>query len=199
MSLEHAILGFLNYGSSTGYDLKKSFDCSVRHFWPADQSQIYRTLARLADRGWAEMEVVHQDDAPDRKVYAITHAGRQELHRWMTAGHPPAEVRSAELIRVFFAGQLNREEALELFRQGAVRVREQLEGYRQIHSEDKKTDHGGCEWPGADRDAFFWHLTLENGIISTEALLRWIESVIKRLEREDYACFDDPPVNSQKE
>jgi len=40
MSLQHAILGFLNYKSLTGYDLKKIFDTSVRHFWAADQSQI---------------------------------------------------------------------------------------------------------------------------------------------------------------
>ena len=47
MSLEYAILGFLNYLPLSGYDLKKMFDTSVQHFWPADQSQIYRTLARL--------------------------------------------------------------------------------------------------------------------------------------------------------
>ena len=44
MSLDHAILGFLNYRRYSGYDLKKIFDKSVRHFWPADQSQIYLTL-----------------------------------------------------------------------------------------------------------------------------------------------------------
>jgi PadR family transcriptional regulator AphA len=74
MSLEHAILGFLNYGPSSGYDLKKVFDVSVQHFWPADQSQIYRTLSRLEDEGWAEMELVEQEDRPDRKVYHITEA-----------------------------------------------------------------------------------------------------------------------------
>ena len=47
MSLRHAILGFLSFQPFTGYDLKKAFDRSVRHFWPATQSQIYRTLAEL--------------------------------------------------------------------------------------------------------------------------------------------------------
>jgi len=58
MSLEFAILGFLNYQPYTGYDLKKIFDTSIRHFWPADQSQIYRTLARLTEQGLAEMEKI---------------------------------------------------------------------------------------------------------------------------------------------
>ena len=55
MSLDFAILGFLSYSPFTGYDLKKFFDQSVRHFWTADQSQIYRILARLGDEGKVEM------------------------------------------------------------------------------------------------------------------------------------------------
>ena len=58
MSLEYAILGFLNYSPMSGYDLKKLFDNSVRHFWPADQSQIYRTLGKLAEQGYVEREIV---------------------------------------------------------------------------------------------------------------------------------------------
>jgi len=75
MSLEFAILGFLHYHPYSGYDLKKAFDASVRHFWPADQSQIYRTLGRLTEQGLAEMEVIEQTERPDRKVYHITQAG----------------------------------------------------------------------------------------------------------------------------
>ena len=72
MSLKHAILGFLQYGPSTGYELKKVFDNSVQHFWPADQSQIYRTLVWLEEQGWVSMELIPQDDHPDRKVYSIS-------------------------------------------------------------------------------------------------------------------------------
>ena len=39
MSLEYAILGFLNYRPLSGYDLKKVFDNSVRHFWPIHSSK----------------------------------------------------------------------------------------------------------------------------------------------------------------
>mgnify|MGYP003565227123 CR=1 FL=1 len=61
MSLKYAILGILNAFPMTGYDLKhQAFDATVRHFWPADQSQIYRTLNRLTERGGAEMEKIEQ-------------------------------------------------------------------------------------------------------------------------------------------
>jgi PadR family transcriptional regulator, regulatory protein AphA len=47
MSLKYAILGFLSLAPLSGYDLKKSFDRSLGHLWPADQSQIYRTLSQM--------------------------------------------------------------------------------------------------------------------------------------------------------
>ena len=50
MSLDHAILGFLALEPMSGYDLKRVFDQSVQHFWPATQSQIYRSLGKMADQ-----------------------------------------------------------------------------------------------------------------------------------------------------
>jgi DNA-binding PadR family transcriptional regulator len=178
MSLDNAILGFLNYHPYTGYDLKKIFDSSVQHFWPADQSQIYRTLNRLTDKGFAEMEKVVQEDRPDRKVYHITEAGRAELMQWL-AGPPPLDSpRSAPLIQVFFSGQLSDEEVLEKFEGFAALMRSILAQY------DEVPDHLGPfqEEITSEREHFFWLLTLENGIRSMRANLEWAESIIERIK-----------------
>src|SRR5512142_1872214 len=132
MSLEFAILGFLNYQPYTGYDLKKIFDTSVRHFWPADQSQIYRTLARLTEQGFVEVEKVPQEDRPDRKVYHITDDGRAELLKWLAGTVPHDEPRSAALMQVFFSGQLSDKEILAKFEGFAAMMREILARYEQI-------------------------------------------------------------------
>ncbi len=182
MSLEYAILGFLNYGPLSGYDLKKMFDVSVRHFWSADQSQIYRTLSRLAEREWAEIEVIEQEDRPNRKVYHITPAGREELRRWLTTPVPLPEPRNAPLIQVFFAGQLGDEEILEIFRRGASQLRGMLERYEQVPEESRVY----VEELGSRREAFFWLLTLECGIKMGQAQLDWLESVIRRIENKEH-------------
>ena len=114
MSLDHAILGFLNYKPMSGYDLKSVFDLSVKHFWPAEQSQIYRTLSRLSEQGFTNIEVVRQEDRPDRKVYHITDFGREELHKWLISDLPCCGERIASLIQIFFAGGLSDEEILGL-------------------------------------------------------------------------------------
>jgi DNA-binding PadR family transcriptional regulator len=178
MSLEHAILGFLNYSPETGYDLKKEFDLSVRHFWPADQSQIYRTLSRLADKGWVSMTVVKQADRPDRKVYSITEEGKTELHRWLGSSLPVSEHRNAELIQVFFAGQLSDAQILEIFESEAKKVLAVLDGYSRIPNQ---TQHY-VEKVGSPREAYFWYLTLECGLQLFQAQLAWLESVIQRIK-----------------
>ena len=51
MGLQHGILGFLNYGPCSGYELAKAFHSSVQFFWPAQTSQIYLTLGKLEHAG----------------------------------------------------------------------------------------------------------------------------------------------------
>ena len=179
MSLEHAMLGFLRYTPLTGYDLKKAFDVSVRHFWPADQSQIYRTLARMAERGWVEMEIIPQEDRPNRKVYHITEAGQGELRRWLAAPLPPDDHRLPWLVQVFFSGQLDDEEILALFEQEAEQLRASLARYAQVPQESAAY----VEQIGSPRETFFWMLTLEYGVTVNRAALEWIEEVIRRLRR----------------
>jgi PadR family transcriptional regulator, regulatory protein AphA len=178
MSLDFAILGFLNYHPYSGYDLKKIFDSSVRHFWPADQSQIYRTLSRLAEQGYAEVEKIAQDDRPDRKLYHITRAGQRELLGWLSGPPPVGEARSAPLIQVFFAGQLSDEEVLAKFEGFAALMRAILDQYEQVPANigpyQKEID--------SPREHFFWMLTLENGIRNMHANLEWAESVIERIK-----------------
>jgi PadR family transcriptional regulator, regulatory protein AphA len=181
MSLDYALLGFLNYHPYTGYDLKKIFDTSVRHFWPADQSQIYRTLARLTEQGLAEMEKVPQEDRPDRKVYHITNAGRAELLKFLAGPPPMGEPRSAPLIQIFFAGQLSDEEILAKFEGFAAMMRAILSQYDQVPG----TLGPFQEEITSPREHFFWLLTLENGIRNMRANLEWAESVIERIKNKE--------------
>lgn len=178
MSLEFAILGFLNYHPYTGYDLKKIFDSSVRHFWPADQSQIYRTLGRLTELGYVNMEKVVQDDRPDRKVYHISDAGRSELLRWLSGPPPMDEPRSAPLIQVFFAGQLSDEEILAKFEGFVEMMRSVLSTYNLVPEQLGPYQ----EEIASPREHFFWMLTLENGMRNMQAQLEWAESIIERIK-----------------
>jgi PadR family transcriptional regulator, regulatory protein AphA len=179
MSLPHAILGFLNYRPYSGYDLKKIFDTSVRHFWPADQSQIYRTLSQMSDKGWVEIEVIHQETRPDRKEYRITQTGRDELRRWLVTPLQQEENRNADMIQVFFAAQLSDEEILGLFERTAELIRAGLEQYARI----PRDINVYREYTTSPREFFFWMLTLDVGIHNLQSNLQFIENLIARVRR----------------
>jgi len=178
MSLEYAILGFLNYKPLSGYDLKKIFDTSVQHFWSADQSQIYRTLTRLTEQGRAEMAIVEQSDRPDRKVYHITEAGREALHQWLLTPASPHVPRNAALIQVFFAGQLSDDEIVAMFERAAEHIRVVMARYKQIPQQVAEYQ----DYIESPREFYCWMLTLEAGFKSAQATLDWLEDVIRRVK-----------------
>ena len=178
MSLKHATLGFLNYQPYSGYSLKKIFDTSVQHFWPADQSQIYRTLAQLEKEGWAEMEIMVQEDRPNRKVYSITESGRQELNRWLVTPITQRDHRSAAMIQVFFAGQLPDEEIINMYQRVADFMRMGLQQYDQI----PQSMESYSDYVQSPREFFFWMQTLEIGKMTARTNLEWIENVIEQIK-----------------
>ena len=178
MSLEHAILGFLGYHSFSGYELKRIFDSSVQHFWSADQSQIYRTLARLSERGLAVIEVVEQSDRPDRKVYHITDEGREELRKWLAGPFPMEASHSGPLVQVFFMGKLSNEEALAKFEEAADIFRKMLHLYEAVPA---RTEYF-TQIVGSPREAYYWYSTLDMGILTMKAQLTWAEKVIEDIK-----------------
>jgi PadR family transcriptional regulator, regulatory protein AphA len=178
MSLEYAILGFLSYKPSTGYDLKKIFDHSVKHFWSADQSQIYRTLARLTEQGLAEVEIVEQTERPDRKVYHLTPAGREALQKWLSGPFPTQEARSAPLVQVFFGGHLSDEQVLAKFEEAAQLFRFILDRYDQVPTQIDEY----IEMVASPRETFFWMQTLELGMKTMQVQLEWAENVIRQIK-----------------
>lgn len=182
MSLKHAMLGFLSFAPLTGYELKKAFDRSVQHFWPANQSQIYRTLAELAEAGWVDVEVIEREERLDLKRYHITPAGRQELHRWLTTPLPPHDYREPFLIQVYFAGALSDEEIERLLAHERRTLEENLavlKAMLSMHREQLETH--------PDRRAYFLSIaTLEYGILSNQAALDWLRSIADRLRTKTY-------------
>ena len=181
MTLKHAILGLLNYEPMTGYDLKKTIDISINHFWPAVQSQIYTTLAKMEKEGWVTVETIPQESLPPRKVYSLTPTGRAEFVDWLTTPQPYGETRIAWLVQVFFAGQLDDQKALLLLHNLKSVIRQRLEGYASIPEDNRDSLRND-----PPRDKFFWMLTVDFGVAQTISQIQWIDKVIHTVESREY-------------
>lgn len=81
--LKHGILGLLNYGDMSGYEIREVFKDSLNYFWTAQTSQIYRELGVLEKNGWIVKQTIEQDGKPNKNICSITDDGRQELQHWL--------------------------------------------------------------------------------------------------------------------
>jgi DNA-binding PadR family transcriptional regulator len=103
MDVKTVCLGMLTDGEASGYDLKKAFESSFGHFFMAGFGSIYPALASLAEDGYVSCREIPQDGKPDRKVYQITAAGRQQLLKELDDPAPSHKVRSEFLATMAFA------------------------------------------------------------------------------------------------
>ena len=181
MSLEYIVLGFLEIGPTTGYDIKRRFDRSVSGFWSADQSRIYRTLDKLRERGWVCQEVIPQADRPDKKLNTITEAGQEAFHRWMEEHPIGPPLRNAFLVQLFFAGLMSDEKAIRILEAKRRRILDALASYPELYALGDGYEH---EEP--ERVDFFHWLTLDSAIRIDYAYIEWIDGAIDRIRGQEY-------------
>jgi len=175
--LKHGILGLLNYGDKTGYDIMTVFRDSLNHFWTAQTSQIYRELQTMEGAGWISQRHVIQTARPDKNVFSITEVGREELRRWLRADNLPQGIRNPLLMKTFFLGELPVEENIAFFRacrddcvfpDDGQRATATADLYRAAVSDPEK--------------AIYWKLTIEFGRLYERMFRQWCEACIRVLE-----------------
>lgn len=136
MALEHAILVSLSERRASGLDLTRRFDRSIGFFWSATHQQIYRVLSRMEADGWVTAEHVVQQGRADKKVYAVTSAGRAELGRWLATPITPESFRSEVAVRLRGASYGDREAVLEQVRTVRADHATRLAHYQQLAARD---------------------------------------------------------------
>ena len=122
MDVKTVCLGMLTDGPASGYDMKKCFESSFGHFFPAGYGSIYPALATLARNGMVEFENVLQSGKPDRKVYSITEKGRKELMKGLINPNATHRIRSEFLAVLWFAHLMNAEQIDEMIDRKLVEI-----------------------------------------------------------------------------
>ncbi len=88
-TLKYALLGLIDRGPITGYDIVKEFESRVMaNFWYAKHSQVYPELKKLTEEGFVEYKIILQGEKMEKKLYTITPSGHEEFVRWMKKDEP---------------------------------------------------------------------------------------------------------------
>lgn len=176
MALEHAILVSLAEKSASGYDLARRFDASIGHFWKASHQQIYKVLGRMDNDGWVASEVVPQDGRPDKKVYAITADGRDELTRWTGKATPVEPLRSEFAVKI---------RALQFGDTDAILSDVHTRRRAHVDKLAYYRESAARFYPNPDSlgdDELGGWLTLRGGILAEETGIVWCDEILQRLD-----------------
>ncbi|MGV9558916.1 PadR family transcriptional regulator [Streptomyces sp. NPDC003401] len=182
MSLKYAVLAALLEGEASGYELSKVFDVSLANFWPATPQQLYRELERLAGDGLVAARVVRQERRPDKRMFTLTEAGREDLRAFAAAPpRRPTAVRDELLIKVQAMDGVGVDPATTCaqIEERAGWARAKLDRYLRVRERllAGRTEEEFLR----EADRIGPYLTLMAGIAFEEENLRWCERAVVHL------------------
>ena len=172
MSVRGALLGLLAQRPRHGYELHASFVALAggQELWDVKPPQVYTTLARLADAGLTTVEGIEKEGGPEKRIYAITPAGRDELAAWLTSSVPAEHVRDEAYIKLMVSLSLDGFDPYRVIQvqRGAL--------FRELHRITAQRQRAD------PRTELATILLLDKAVMHLEADLRWLDMVEGRLE-----------------
>ncbi|MFN2747653.1 MULTISPECIES: PadR family transcriptional regulator [Bacillus] len=178
--LKYAILGLLDKGSLSGYDMTSRFKAELGQFWSAKHSQIYPELKKLTDEGFIEFQTVIQGEKLEKKMYSITPEGKRELHEWLTAYKPvPDTVKDEFMLKAYFISSMELDEARGLFSDQLLKRRKKAAFLKERLQELKDE----ADDPVSFQSPHFGHyLVLTRALERENGYCSWLENALKLME-----------------
>ncbi len=177
---EFVLLGLLANRPRTGYDLKKTIETQMSHFWKESFGQIYPVLSRMADGGLVRCEQSIEEGRPVRKIYTITEEGLDRLEEWLKSPFQEVPQRNELLLRIFFGKRASREILEGHLREYRGTVQNNL-----VHLE--RTEKSMKSVEGIESGLFL--MTLRYRIEEARARLKWVDECVHLLTSDSYRFY----------
>lgn len=171
----NALLGVLSLGPMSGYDIRQLIAQSIGYFWSESYGQIYPGLKRLAAAGFVVKKTERRKGTPDRHVYSLTAAGREQLRQWLKGPVAEEVPRNELLLKLFFGAQVPSSVS-----------REHVRAYLELH--EKKLETYGALTKGLrkqripDSQMPFCLMTLSMGRHRSAAMVKWSRETLAELD-----------------
>jgi DNA-binding PadR family transcriptional regulator len=159
--MRHVLLGLLAKEPAHGYELKQAVEVEFGELWPpVNIGQIYKTLGRLQEDGLVRSATVTQTSRPDKRVFELTPAGREELAAWVDRPAPAVRVKEEFFTKVVLAARTGVADPLVLVdRQRRAHLRE-LRALGALATEAR---------------GLAARLAVEGAVLHLQADLKWLE------------------------
>jgi DNA-binding PadR family transcriptional regulator len=159
--VRHVLLGLLSKEPAHGYELKQAVEAEFGELWPpVNIGQIYKTLGRLEDDGLVQSSTVAQASRPDKRVFELTAAGRDELSAWLDRPSPAVRVKEEFFTKVVLAARARVADPLVL-----------IDRQRRAHLRELRS-LGDL---AATAQSFPARLAVDGAVLHLQADLKWLE------------------------
>ena len=173
--IDMVILGLLFHEDLTGYDIKKRIDGAISFFWKGSFGNIYPALKDMQNR-----ELIQSSDTSvggrEKITYHITNKGKEALRQWLEEDQAINELRYETLLKLFFSGAGNRDNALHNIENFEDQIKSDL-ALLKLYCENLKNNL-------TSEDHLYYYLTVTFGIDNYEAYLKWCTKAKKMLKQE---------------
>lgn len=161
LAMRHALLALLSKEPAHGYELKRAVEAEFGELWPpVNVGQIYKTLGRLEAEGLVRSSSVAQADRPDKRVFELTAAGREELTAWVDRPSPGVRVKDEFFTKLVLAARARVADPLVL-------IDRQRRAYlRELRAVDDL---------GVTASGLAARLAVEGALLHLQADLKWLE------------------------
>jgi DNA-binding PadR family transcriptional regulator len=184
MSVRYALLGLLAQRPCHGYELHSTLLSIVggQENWDLKPAQIYTTLSRLENNGLVRQVGLDKESGPEKRIYAITPKGKEEVSCWFQEGVAEYHVRDEFFIKLMIALALEEVDAVEIIRVQRKTLHQQLHNVTHQREDTR---------PNQDLARV---LMLDKTVMHLEADLRWLEMIEGRLDEVAHQPIP-PPAN----
>lgn len=171
-----ALLGLLSIKPMSGYDIRQLIPWSIGLFWSESYGQIYPALKQMAAAGLVIQKTERQKGRPDRHVYSLTEAGREELRGWLELPPENEVPRNELLLKLFFGAHI-----------APTISREHVKAFLEMHVQLLKTYEATAKTlrkEKADNPQLpYWLMPLSMGRHRSMAMVKWCKETLVALEQ----------------
>lgn len=170
-----AILGLLTIKPLSGYGIRRIINSSLSHFWAESNGQLYPAISQMEKEHLIVSSKDKREGAKAPIVYSITPQGKDALQSWLLEATEKSCHRDENLLKVFFGTNIPKTLCVERLKEREDNLKEKLKEYAQIQenlTEDADSPH-----------FVYWMITLDRGISSAKAELKWCRESIKILKK----------------
>lgn len=173
----YIILGNLNFGPQSGYDIKKGIEDSTGEFWKVNYGQIYPMLKSMVEEGYAVLLSDQEEGKRERKVYQITQKGTEEFYEWLAQ---PINFNNPQgnelLVKLFFGKNAPVRDSIRRLKEYRRTCVDYLERMEKIQAEVQIQLAGNVQLD-------YSIITVRFGLMTMKARIEWCDECIERLSK----------------